>query len=135
MLCLGHLCRINSLNSLWFSKNRGANIRRVYFVLSRHEGYFSYLCLYFGRGILRTPYSIFPAVFSTRLGFCAAGTVLPSTDGRHVVKVFTDEKKASNEAAVLKLCLHTWTFVSTRSGGFIHVRTNLESSCCMQARL
>ncbi|KAJ7212492.1 hypothetical protein GGX14DRAFT_446564, partial [Mycena pura] len=48
--------------------------------------------------------TIFPAIFSTRLGAGSSGTVLRSADGRRVLKVFTDVDKARNEAAMLKLC-------------------------------
>ncbi|KAJ7440493.1 hypothetical protein B0H11DRAFT_2099297 [Mycena galericulata] len=49
--------------------------------------------------------AIFPVVFSTRLGSGASGIVFRSADGQHVLKVFTDEEKACNEATVLRLCL------------------------------
>ncbi|KAJ7788349.1 kinase-like domain-containing protein [Mycena olivaceomarginata] len=52
-----------------------------------------------------SPESIFPAVFTKRLGSGASGTVFRSADGRHVVKVFKDMQTAHHEATLLKLCL------------------------------
>ncbi|KAJ7696110.1 kinase-like domain-containing protein [Mycena olivaceomarginata] len=51
------------------------------------------------------PESIFPTVFTERLGSGASGTVFRSADGRHVVKVFKNIQTAHHEATLLKMCL------------------------------
>ncbi|KAJ7843538.1 hypothetical protein B0H14DRAFT_2585677 [Mycena olivaceomarginata] len=51
------------------------------------------------------PESIFPAVFTKRIGSGASGTVFRSADGRHVVKVFKDMRTGHHEVSLLKMCL------------------------------